>query len=578
MKPDYAAVHSNLAMVLSDIHQTEKAVLELKKAVALDPDEAIYHYNLANTLGDTSDVDGEIAEYRIAKSLDPTRVDVRQNLALSLERRKNDYDAAAVEFRELIKMEPDFQLAYVGLGETLIKQGEYKSAEEILRKAVNLDPADSDAFSLMGDALDKEGRLEDATAAYMRAEQLGSGCICVHFGLGKIYLKWNDYPRAVAELKQAVNMAPGEADYHDMLARALAKNSDLDGAIAEERASLRISPNNSFALMYLANFLEKKGDSATASQLCAKAIETTWNEEIRGNCAALKTRLSPVTTAAKNPTVAANPQPSKPASNVPVRKDNYTQDRLQKDWGEFIQTGQEKIGAKDYANAARSLEDALGLAIHLEPQDRRVSMTFYLLGVCYTLSGNLTNGKTYLQQSADMTKKLFGPQSIDNAQPLEWLGVDAFMQKDYATAEALYLQSLDLDEKNLKPDDPRPLEIIQKLSELYVAQHAYTKDETFLLGAYTTARAVLSDSHPFMETYLTQIATLYTAWGKFDKAEPFCRKRLALLESEYGANSKMITDSIQQLADVLDKLGRADEAANLRKRSKAILSAAAQNQ
>jgi tetratricopeptide (TPR) repeat protein len=510
--------------------------------------------------------------------LDPTRVDVRQNLALSLERRKTDYEAAASEFRELIAMEPDFALGYLGLGETLIKQGEYKAAEEILRKAAALDPADPDEFTLMGDALDKQGRLEDATAAYMRAEQLGSECPCVHFGLGKIYMKWNDYPKAAKELKLAVNLAPGQADYHDMLARALAKTSDLDGAIAEEAAALRIDPNNSTTLMNMANFQEKKGNKTAALELCAKASETTWNEEIRGNCAALKTRIGPVTNAAKTPAAASNPDPAKPVSTVAGRKDNYTQERLQKDWGEFVKTGQEKMGAKDYANAARQFEDAVGLAILLEPQDRRVSVTYYLLGVCYTLSGNLLGGKSYLQKSADMTQKLFGPQSIDNAQPLEWLGVNAFIQKDYANAESLYLKSLDLEEKNLKPDDPRPIEIIQKLSELYMAQHAFAKNEAFLLGAYTTARAVLSDSHPFMETYLTQIANLYTAWDKFAKAEPFCRKRLALLESEYGTNSKMITDSMQQLADVLDKLGRADEAANLRKRSKSILAAAAQNQ
>jgi hypothetical protein len=41
------------------------------------------------------------------------------------------------------------------------------------------------------------------------------------------------------------------------------------------------------------------------------------------------------------------------------------------------------------------------------------------------------------------------------------------------------------------------------------------------------------------------------AWGKFDKAEPYARKVLAMRERQYGHDSRMVVSSLQTLIDIL---------------------------
>jgi hypothetical protein len=69
------------------------------------------------------------------------------------------------------------------------------------------------------------------------------------------------------------------------------------------------------------------------------------------------------------------------------------------------------------------------------------------------------------------------------------------------------------------------------------------------------------------------LQSLYIAWGKFDKAETYSRKILAVRERQYGANSPMIAGQLKTLSDVLTKEGKAGEAARIRERSEAVASA-----
>ncbi|PYX85283.1 MAG: hypothetical protein DMG70_04230 [Acidobacteria bacterium] len=61
-------------------------------------------------------------------------------------------------------------------------------------------------------------------------------------------------------------------------------------------------------------------------------------------------------------------------------------------------------------------------------------------------------------------------------------------------------------------------------------------------------------------------------WNKFDKAEPYYRRILALGEKQFGNSSVQLTSAIEKLASILTNLGRLDEARQLRKPNEQIMS------
>jgi hypothetical protein len=63
---------------------------------------------------------------------------------------------------------------------------------------------------------------------------------------------------------------------------------------------------------------------------------------------------------------------------------------------------------------------------------------------------------------------------------------------------------------------------------------------------------------------------MYSKWGKFDKAEPYYQKLLALEEKDFGADNPRLCPTLEVLAT---NLGHIDEAQQLRKRSKVLMMA-----
>ena len=568
LKPDYSNVHYDLAIVYRAKGQTNDAIAESKKAIALSPNEADYHYNFGVILKDAGDIDGAIRENREAKRIDPTRTDARENLADDLIQK--DLDAAKTEFTELVAMAPDFGMAHRGLGFVYETRADYKGAEKEFRKAAALDPTDEYASAGIGDALEHQGRFQEAIAEYRRALALNCECEKIHLGLGKVYLDTKEYPKAVAELREAVNMDPSDWTPHSLLAQALDMTSNLDGAIAEARESVRVTPNNPPALLSLAKFLEKKGDLAGALEQCKLAGQWNLDPEGSASCAEIQKRngvevtsnfrpwptrdsTSEVNTSPESPAPVSAPAPApKPRPSV-ILKPGETVDAA---WLDAYRAGETALSELRFADAEKTLETASMLAEKLQPFNENVVRTFESLAEAYWRDNKRDDAIATYRRELDVTEKAVGPTSEKNQYPLASLARALMMQKNYAPAEGIFLRLLDNSERNYGPDDPRVTTWLLQLGEYYQSQNEYAKAEPYLLRDYEIVKNMDGDISVVAEGSIAKMQSFYIAWEKFDKAEPFCRKLLALRERHYGPDSKAVVNSIQTLADVLDKLGK----------------------
>ncbi|HEY4839618.1 MAG TPA: tetratricopeptide repeat protein [Candidatus Acidoferrales bacterium] len=583
LKPDYGAVHFNLSLVYAQRKQTDEQITELRKAIVLSPEQADYHRVFGDALQNSGDLAGAIRELREAKRIDPARLDVRNDLAAALS--AQDHEAARKEFEELIAMAPEFELARLNLGSVYLHDGDYQKAEKEYRTAEELDPSDANAFAGDGGALEHQGKFQDAISQYRLAEKLDCNCGIIYVGLGRIFLETKDYPGAIRELRKGVNVDPANWEVHSLLAEALADTADLDGAIGEARESIRVQPANPITLMKLARFLDKKGDMNGALQECKLARGWSVADEDVAYCGEIEKRLGVEVTFIVRSFISTEKEAKKEATNIPEPNAHSTGpvshpivalkpgETIESAWQQAHDRGQREFAVRKFEDAEKSLEIAAALSEKMQPFNERNMNTFDLLGATYSMDGKLDAARSTFQRELDLTEKNLGAQSDQNQRPLSELAIVATMQKDFASTETLYLRLVDNSEKNYDPSDTRICIFLFQLAEFYQSQKAYEKAEPYMLRAYAIGKQADGDSGPVIELYAAKLETLYIAWGKFDKAEPYCRKVLALREQNYGRNSRAVADSIQTLADVLDKEGKKDEAASLRKRSEAILGA-----
>lgn len=82
------------------------------------------------------------------------------------------YEEATDACEEAVKIDPQYEEAYLNLGMNLHAQGSYDSAVSALRTAVRLDPDYADAYFVLGNVFLEMGQPELAAAAYADDERI----------------------------------------------------------------------------------------------------------------------------------------------------------------------------------------------------------------------------------------------------------------------------------------------------------------------------------------------------------------------------------------------------------------------
>ena len=81
------------------------------------------HFLRGNALDGKGDVDGAIAEYREALRLKPDFAEAHYNLGIALNH-KGDWDGAMAEYREALHLKRDYAEVHNNLGVTLLNKGD----------------------------------------------------------------------------------------------------------------------------------------------------------------------------------------------------------------------------------------------------------------------------------------------------------------------------------------------------------------------------------------------------------------------------------------------------------------------
>lgn len=134
IKPDYADAHANLANLLAATARTAEAEAEFTRALRLKPNDAGTRYNYAMLLGQGQRYDDAQRELEACLRADPAFADAHELLG-DLMMARNQAPAAALHYRELLRLRPQSAGASLGLGLALAAGGNSREAIPFFRRA-----------------------------------------------------------------------------------------------------------------------------------------------------------------------------------------------------------------------------------------------------------------------------------------------------------------------------------------------------------------------------------------------------------------------------------------------------------
>lgn len=130
LRPNYANVYHDIGLLKWKLHDTSAAIAAYKKAIELNPKNVDYINQLAFAYQRSGDLEDALAKERTAKALAPDRRDLRQNLGAWL-CNAGRYMEAIVEFKELLALDPAWNMARPCLYRSLKQTGHLEEANKV---------------------------------------------------------------------------------------------------------------------------------------------------------------------------------------------------------------------------------------------------------------------------------------------------------------------------------------------------------------------------------------------------------------------------------------------------------------
>ena len=176
-----------------------------------------------------------------------------------------DYDEALEVLREGLRQHPDSVLLHVGLGYVRIAREEYAWARSAFEQALELDPEYEDAWVGLGETLLKFGRVEEALRCFATVDAMGLGDdLELGLTMGRALYREGLFADARQRFAGLAAAHPDSAEVAAARGYTLHALGDDVGARRELRRALRADAELHEARIYLAHLLHDRGDAAGA--------------------------------------------------------------------------------------------------------------------------------------------------------------------------------------------------------------------------------------------------------------------------------------------------------------------------
>ena len=256
LRRDFAEAYDNLGLVLTQSGNDPEAISAFREAVRIRPDYADAHANLGAVLTPT-DSEEAIRELEKAIALAPELVKAEFNLAEAYGSNPKHGPTKQIELlRKVIASAPTFARAHQALGKALLQDGKMTEAIAELQEAVRLDPQSGESHYQLGLALARAGRKDEGTTEVQKGRELSATDdrnqnANLDINEGRTALDQGELEQAAAKFQHAIKLQPESSDAHRYLGLVLEKQGDTQGASDSYRKALKLNQGDVSARQYL---------------------------------------------------------------------------------------------------------------------------------------------------------------------------------------------------------------------------------------------------------------------------------------------------------------------------------------
>lgn len=183
--------------------------------------------------------------------------------------------------------------------------------------------------------------------------------------------------------------------------------------------------------------------------------------------------------------------------------------------------------------------------------------------------GELYKAERTARQALAEARKTFGEAHRNTDTSYANLALALRFRGRHQEAEKHYRAALAIRERNLGASHPSTALIAANLAEVIQAQGRHAEAEQLQRRVLPIFEKAYGED-PKTATLLNNMGVVLRAQGRHRDAEPLLRRALLMKENTLGPYHPSVAHTLTNLAEVLDQLGRGDEAAKMRLRAAAI--------
>lgn len=170
LRPELAALHSNLAIALGQSGRLEEGIAELQATIRIDPTLAGAHARLASALEMTGRRSQAVGEYETALRLNPRLAPAHTGLGILLWKTPGHSAEGLRHLESAVEIDPGYALAQSYLGQALLQSPDrLPEAVEHLREALRIDPRLAAAHAGLASILLRAPGMEGEAIGHLRA-------------------------------------------------------------------------------------------------------------------------------------------------------------------------------------------------------------------------------------------------------------------------------------------------------------------------------------------------------------------------------------------------------------------------
>ncbi len=163
---------------------------------------------------------------------------------------KDDVPKALVAARKAVALDSNLAEAHTSLGNALISNGQLKQAESELRRALDLNPNYATAHQWLAECLFGYGQFPESLSENERAHELDPLSLIINASYASSLSGVGRYDEAVKQARKALDLDPKLVPGHEILGQTYEDEGKLDEAIKEYQKANEIdaTPSN-FAML-----------------------------------------------------------------------------------------------------------------------------------------------------------------------------------------------------------------------------------------------------------------------------------------------------------------------------------------